>query len=352
MSEPSSPNPQIPRENKGAIYPLPTREEERRTSRTLLISMAIIIAATAVIAIIGFLFLNRPDDLLEGQVDGSSVRVSGKLAGRVAEIYVSEGDTVKAGDTLVHIHSSLVESQLRQSEAMQQAAQATNSKVDAGTRSQVIQSARDLMTQAEAAVTIARKTYDRVNRLYQEGVTTAQKRDEAKAALDAAVAGHAAARSQYQLALSGAQSQDKEAARAMVRAAGGGVGMVEAVLEDSYLVAPCDGTIDEIFPETGELIATGSPVMNILKNERFVVFNVREDLLKDLQAGKEITVHIPALDKDVKAKIYYIRDKGSYATWHATKATGDWDSRTFEIKARPTENVPGLRPGMTALYKK
>ena len=203
MSEPSSPNPQIPRENKGAIYPLPTREEERRTSRTLLISMAIIIAATAVIAIIGFLFLNRPDDLLEGQVDGSSVRVSGKLAGRVAEIYVSEGDTVKAGDTLVHIHSSLVESQLRQAEAMQQAAQATNSKVDAGTRSQVIQSARDLMTQAEAAVTIAQKTYDRVNRLYQEGVTTAQKRDEAKAALDAAVAGHAAARSQYQLALSG-----------------------------------------------------------------------------------------------------------------------------------------------------
>ena len=346
---PTTPKPE--QEGRTALYPLPTREEERRSSRTLLISMCIIILAVAVIAIIGFLFLNRPDNLLEGQVDGSSVRVSGKLAGRVAEIYVKEGDSVKMGDTLVHIHSSLVESQLAQAEAMQQVAQATNSKVDAGTRTQVVQSAKDLVAQAEAAVGIAQKTYDRIDRLYKEGVTTAQKRDEAKAALDAAVAGRNAARSQYQLALAGAQKQDKEAAQAMVRAAGGGVGMVEAVLEDSYLTAPCDGTIDEIFPEAGELIAMGSPVMNILKNERFVVFNVREDKLKELQMGKEITVTIPALDKDVKAKIYYIRDKGSYATWHATKATGDWDARTFEIKARPVEDVAGLRPGMTALYK-
>ena len=127
--------------------------------------------------------------------------------------------------------------------------------------------------------------------------------------------------------------------------------MVKSVLEDSYLIAPCDGTVDQIFPEQGELVAMGAPIMNILKNDRYVIFNVREQVLKDLTMGKEVTVRIPALDKDVKARIYYIRDKGSYATWHATKATGDWDSRTFEIKARPVQDVPGLRPGMTALFK-
>lgn len=351
MSQSTQTPDQSPKTN-GALYPMPTQAEEQRASRTLLISLAIIVLGVAAFAFIGFMFLNRPDNLLEGQVDGSSVRVSGKLAGRVAEIYVREGDSVKAGDTLVHIHSSLAESQLAQAEALKQVAQATNAKVDAGTRSQIIQSAKDLVAQAEAAASIAQKTYDRVNNLYNEGVVTAQKRDEAKAALDAAVAGRDAARSQYQLALAGAQREDKQAAQAMVNAAGGGVGMVEAVLEDSYLVAPCDGTIDQIFPEVGELVAMGSPIMNILKNDHFVVFNVREDLLKDLPMGKEISVRIPALDKEIKAKVYYIRDKGSYATWHATKATGDWDSRTFEIKARPVDGNQDLRPGMTALFNK
>lgn len=325
---------------------------EQKANKTLLLIMSLIILGVAVVALIGFMFLNKPSDLMEGQVEGTSVRVSGKLPGRVVDIYVHEGDTVQAGDTLVHIHSSVVEGQLVQAQAMQRVAAAQNQKVDAGTRSQIIQGAKDLVSQADAAVGIAQKTYDRLQRLYTEGVVTEQKRDEAKAALDAAVAGRDAARSQYQLALQGAQSEDKVAAREMVTAAGGGVDQVQALLEDSYLVAPCDGTIDQIFPEVGELVAMGSPIMNILKKDYYVVFNVREELLKDLPMGKEITVRIPALDKDVKAKIYYIRDKGSYATWRATKATGDWDSRTFEIKARPVEDVPNLRPGMTALFDK
>lgn len=323
---------------------------ETKANKTLLITMAGIIIAVAVISIIGFTCLNRPTDLIEGQVDGTSVRVSGKLPGRVVELYVQEGDTVHAGDTLVHIHSSVVEGQLVQAQAMRRVAEAQNSKIDAGTRSQIIQGAKDLVNQADAAVGIAQKTYDRLERLYNEGVVTEQKRDEAKAALDAAVAGRDAARSQYQLAVAGAQSQDKASAQAMVSAAGGSVDQVEALLEDSYLVAPCDGTIDQVFPEVGELVAMGSPIMNILKTDRYVVFNVRETLLKDLPMGKEITIRIPALDQDIKAKVFYIRDKGSYATWRATKATGDWDSRTFEIKARPTSDVTNLRPGMTALY--
>lgn len=323
---------------------------EQKANKTLIITMALIIVAVAVIAIIGFLFLNKPADLVEGQIDGSSVRVSGKLPGRVVDIYVHEGDTVHAGDTLVHIHSSVVEGQLVQAQAMERAAAAQNQKIDAGTRSQIIQSAKDLVSQADAAVGIAQKTYDRLQRLYTEGVVTEQKRDEAKAALDAAVAGRDAARSQYQLALSGAQKEDKASARAMVAAASGSVDQVQALLDDSYLIAPCDGTIDQVFPEEGELVAMGSPIMNILKTDRFVVFNVREELLKDLTMGKEISVRVPALDKTIKARIYYIRDKGSYATWRATKATGDWDSRTFEIKARPVDRVDGLRPGMTALF--
>ena len=297
-------------------------QQEKQANRSLILTVAVIAAVVAVVAIIGFCFMNKPSEMIEGQVEGTTVRISGKLPGRIVEFYVHEGDTVHAGDTLAHIHSSVVEAKLGQAEAMHRAAQAQNQKIDAGTRSQIINAAADLLRQA-------------------------------KAAYDAAVAGAAAAKSQYELAREGAQSEDKVSAQAIANAAEGSVNEVEALLEDSYLTAPADGTIDQVYPQVGELVSMGAPVMSLLKqDDRYVVFNVREELLNELTMGKTISVMIPALDKKhIDVKIYYIRDMGSYATWRSTKSTGSYDSRTFQIKARPTTTVEGLRPGMTAVYE-
>lgn len=326
--------------------------EEKKENRKLMIALGGVVFAAAALAIIGFLFVNKPAEILQGQAEATSVRVSGKLPGRVVEFYVREGDMVSKGDTLVHIHSSLAEAKLQQARAMETAAQAVDKKVDSGTRSQIIQGAYQVWQQAETAVGITKKTYDRVQNLYSEGVMSEQKRDEAKAAYDAAVAGAAAAKSQYELAKQGPQSEDKAQASAMVGVARGGVAEVESLLEDQYLTAPCDGQIDVIFPNAGELVSLGAPIMNVLRlDDKWVTFNVREEKLKDLTMGKEVTVTIPALDKEAKVKIYYVRDLGSYAIWHATKSTGEWDSKTFEVKARPTEDIPDLRPGMTVLLK-
>lgn len=327
--------------------------EAKKENRTLMGAFGLIVVVVAAMAIAGFLFLNKPAEIIEGQADATAVRVSGKLPGRVVELYVHEGDMVKAGDTLVHIHSSVAEAKLEQARGMETAAKAMNEKVDAGTRSQIIQSAYEMWQQAQAAVSITKKTYDRLQNLYSEGVMSEQKRDEAKAAYDASVAAAAAAKSQYELAKSGAQKEDKTSALAMVDVAKGGVSEVEALLEDQYLTAPCDGQVDVIYPNEGELVMLSAPIMSILKiDDKWVTFNVREEFLKGLTLGKEIEVMIPALDhKEVKAKIYYVRDLGSYATWHATKTTGDWDTKTFEVKARPVEALPDLRPGMTAIYR-
>jgi len=328
--------------------------EQKRENRSLMTVMGIVVLAVIVIAIIGFVFMNKPPEVIEGQAEGTTVRISGKLPGRVLEFYVSEGDTVAPGDTLVRIHSAVVEAQLTEAEAMQTVARAQNSKVDAGTRSQIVQAAADMVQQARAAETIAKKTYERMQNLYSEGVITEQKRDETKAAYDAAVAARGAAQSQLSLARAGAQKEDKMSAAAMVEAAGGGVSQVQALLADSFLTAPAAGTIDQIYPEVGELVAMGAPIMSLLKSDdRWITFNVREELLPELTMGKTISVMVPALgQKDIDVSIYYIRDMGSYATWQATKSTGDWDSRTFQIKARPTKDIPDLRPGMTVVYKK
>jgi len=329
-----------------------SNDDVKRENRTIMIALGVVVGVVAVLAIVGFLFLTPPPEIIEGQAEATSVRISGKLPGRVLEFYVSEGDNVHAGDTLVHIHSALAEAKMMQAEGMQTAAAATDRKVDAGTRSQIKQGAYDLWQQAVAAKTITRKTYERMQALFAEGVIAEQKRDEAEAAFHAAEAAEKAAKSQYDLAVAGAQREDKEAAAAMVTVAKGGVAEVEALLEDQYLMAPCDGQIDVIYPQVGELVALGAPIMNLLKvDDKWVTFNVREELLNDLPMGKEIEIMIPALDKmTAKAKVYYVRDMGSYAVWRATKATGEWDSRTFQIKARPVDNIPDLRPGMTVIY--
>lgn len=335
--------------------PAYTATDEKKASRNIMITMGVVTVAVAVVAVIGFLCLNRPEEYVEGQVEGTTVRVSGKMAGRIAEFYVQEGDTVHAGDTLVHIHSAIADAQLASAEAMREVAEAQNRKVDAGTRKQIIASAADLVKQAEAAADITRKTYERMNNLYKQGVISEQRRDEAKAAYDAAKAQLSVAQQQHSLAVSGAQNEDKQAAEALVRAASGPVEQAKAVTEDSYLIAPCDGTIDERYPEEGELVAMGAPIFSILRDNRWVTFNVREELLPDFEQGKKVKVMIPALkEKDIEVQVYYVRDMGSYATWRATKSTGQYDSRTFQIKARPVseKDAKGLRPGMSAIHKK
>lgn len=326
--------------------------QERDESKILLISLCVIILVVVILAVVGFLLIDKPREVIQGQVEATVIKVSGKLPGRVEVFYVREGDSVKMGDTLVHIHSSVVEAKLQQAQAMTTAAKAQNRKVDAGARTQIIQSARDLWLQAQAAREIAQKTYNRMESLYAQGVVSAQKRDEAQAAYKAAQAAEDAAWNQYNLAQSGAQQEDKQSSAAMVTAAQGGEKEVEAILQDQYLLSPCNGIVDEIYPQQGELVALGAPIMSVLRgDDRWITFNVREELLNDLPIGKEIDVVIPSLgEMETKAQVYYVRDMGDYAVWRATKVTGEWDSRTFKIKARPLEQLPNLRPGMSVIY--
>ncbi|MDE5975521.1 MAG: efflux RND transporter periplasmic adaptor subunit [Muribaculaceae bacterium] len=327
------------------------KEAVSAKDRTLILTIVIVLLVIAGLAIFGFLAIKQGPDTIQGQADATEVRISGKLPGRVEEFYVEEGSKVKAGDTLVKIHSSLIDARLAQAEAMEDAAAATNARVDAGTRSQIINSAMEVWKQAQAASGIAQKTYQRMQNLFEKGVVSEQKRDEAKAAYQAAQAGEAAAKSQYDLAKAGAQKEDKLASQAMVNVAKGGVKEVKAILEDQYLIAPCDGEITDIYPNISELVATGAPIMSLQKDDHWVVFNVRETVLKDIKLGTTIKVYIPALDIHTDAKVFYIRDLGTYANWQATKSTGDFDARTFQVKGRPEKKIENLRPGMSVILE-
>ncbi len=326
----------------------------RKKDKALLAALAIFAIVIAGIAIVGILLIKPAgQDITQGQADCDAVRVSGKLPGRVERIYVEAGQQVHKGDTLAKIYSSTVDAKLYQAQSMQNAAQSQTEKVDRGARDEVKKGAYNLWQQAIAAETITRKTFQRMQNLFEQGVVTEQKRDEAKAAYDAATAQVAAAKSQYDMAVNGAQQEDKAASRSMANAARGGVMEVKSLLEDQYLIAPCDGEVSEIYPQEGELVAMGTPIMSISKlDDMWVSFSVREEMLANLPMGKDINVSIPALGgKKVKMKIFYVHDMGSYAVWQATKSYDQYDSKTFEVKARPAERLENFRPGMSVILE-
>nr|WP_315092491.1 efflux RND transporter periplasmic adaptor subunit [uncultured Alloprevotella sp.] len=318
-----------------------------------LIPAILILLTVIVLVVLASLYAFRhEDETLEGQADVTEYRVSSKVPGRIKKFYVEEGQYVHAGDTLAVLEAPEVTAKLEQAQAVENAAAAQSQKADNGARKEQIQGAYDMWQKAKVGVTIAEKSWARVKRLADEGVLPAQKLDEVTAQRDAAIATEKAAKSQYDMAVNGARIEDKEAARALVNQARGAIKEVSSYIKETYLLASADGEVTEIFPSVGELVGTGAPVMNVaLMNDMWMTFNVREDNLKLFRMNQTVKVNIPALNKEVEAKVFYMKNLGSYATWKATKSTGQFDMKTFEVKVRPTKKVEDLRPGMSVLLK-
>ncbi len=325
--------------------------EQFNNKKSMWIGLGVIIGIVALVALIGIYALRPEPEMLMGEVDASEYRVANKVPGRVDTIFVQEGDYVVTGDTLAHINSPEVEAKLAQAQAARSAASAQSSKAKNGARQQQISSAYEMWQKAEAGVDIAKKSYDRIEKLYKQGVVSAQKHDEVEAQYKAAIATANAAKLQYEMAMEGAQDEDKKAAMALVAQATGAVTEVQGYMKDRYIIAPCDGEVVQIYPKRGELLGTGSPVMSIVDmSDVWFTFSIREDLLQGLKVGNEVDINIPALgEKTYKGKVTYMRAMASYATWRATKTSGQYDVKSFDIKVVPTEEIPDMRQGMTAI---
>lgn len=326
---------------------------EKTQHKNILLTVAAFTVVVVIIAVIGTLVFKSEPEIIQGYVEVSEYRVSSKVPGRVLELRVKEGDYVNVGDTLAIIDAPDVKAKLAQAESAESAASAMDQMANNGARREQINGAYALLQQAKAGLEIAQKSYNRVQRLYDEGVMSAQKRDEAFANYKAIEAQVKAAQSQYDMAVNGARREEKMAAAAQVNRAKGAVQEVNSYISETMQTAQKAGEVSDVYPKEGELIGTGSPIMSVsLLDDMWGTFNVREDQLDGMRIGSVITVYAPAFKKDIKMKVYYIKDQGSYATWKATKANGQYDLKTFEVKARPVTKVEGLRPGMSLVLKK
>lgn len=317
------------------------------------VTFTILVVLVLLVAIFGFVFRDVAPEYIQGEAEAVEVRISGKVPGRIERFMCNEGDRVKAGDTVAILDSPEVLAKYSQAEAAEDAARALSEKADGSARAEQVMMAYQTWQKAQAAAEVAKKTFDRVERLYAQEVVPAQKRDEAEANYKAMAATAEAAKAQYEMARNGAQKEDRMAAEAQLKRAKGAVAEVEAYVQETFLVSPISGEVSERYPKVGELVGTGSPVMDVLDlSDMWVSFNVREDCLAGFRVGETFHAFIPALgNKEVELKVTYMKDMGTYAAWRATKTTGQYDMKTFRVKAKPLNPVEGLRPGMSVVKR-
>ena len=326
--------------------------ENKKQHNSVMMAVAAFVLVIIVIGAIGFFTIGHDDEVIQGQIEVEEYRVSTKVPSRILRICVSEGDYVKAGDTLVILDAPEVEAKAEQAQGAIDAAQAMSAMAQAGARKEQIQGAYELWQQAKAGQEIAEKSYQRVQRLFDEGVVSEQKRDEAYAAFKGYEAQAQAAKSQYDMAVNGARNEEKAAAKGQVKAYEGKMQEVKAYRKETVQVAQMAGEVATIYPKVGELVGAGSPIMTIsIMDDLWGTFNIREDQLQGIKKGDTFQAFVPAFSKEITMKVTSIKDQGSYATWKATKSNGQYDMKTFEVKARPTEKFDGLRPGMSVVKK-
>ena len=318
----------------------------RKITWTAILTISLIIA----LALIGYWLKHSEPIILQGTVECTTYRASSKIAGRIEEMNLHEGQRVSKGELLYTLSTPELNAKLQQAEAAKSAATALDQKALAGARTQQIEAARNLWQKAQAGRVLSQRTFERVKSLYEQGVVAAQKFDEAEANNQAMVATEAAAKAEYELALDGASKEDKKAAAAQVQQAEGAINEVESYISDAMVYSPVDGEISSIIAEPGELVGSGYPVVSIIDTaDMWATFNIKETLLSKIKIGHKMVAYVPALDRDIVFEVKYISVQADFATWSATRTQGGFDIRTFAVKAYPMGNAEGLHPGMSVL---
>lgn len=314
-------------------------------------SSVIVISVVAAVAWIGYSFYQayQPQPIrLQGQIESQQYSISSKVPGRIDQVFVRKGDLVSKGQLIFTIHSPEIEAKLEQAMAGQRAAGALAQEAETGSRSQQIQAARDQWLTAKAAADLAEKTYLRVNNLFEQGVVAEQRRDEANTQWRAARYSENAALQMYEMAKEGARKETILAASENERMAAGAVAEVEAYAADTRIESWFDGEVSQVLMQAGELAPQGFPVVTVVdRADAWAVFNVREDLLRHFEQGSSFKAFLPALDKYVEFTVTHIAVMGDFATWRSTDTSQGFDLRTFEVEARPTQPIDGLRMGMS-----
>ncbi len=291
---------------------------------------------------------------LQGQVEAQQYNISSKVAGRINQVLVRKGDLVEKGQLVFTILSPEIDAKLAQAVAGKDAADALAKEAKTGARKQQIEAARDQWKQAKAASDLMKKTFHRIDNLYNDGVVAQQKRDEVYTRFQTARFAADSAYQMFKMAEEGARDEEIEAAEGRARMAAGAVAEVKVYAAETKVDSWHGGEVSQVLLQSGEIAPQGFPAVTILDmNDAWVVFHVREDQLTEFAKGIEFSASIPALTNSIhRFRVSHVAVMGDFATWRATNSDKGFDMRSFEVEARPINPIEGLRAGMRVLVEK
>ena len=335
-----------------ALDPRPPQSTVAAPRRRVRLELRTVITGVLFVAIIGLAiwYLARPEPLLvQGEAESTRIDIAARVSGRLEKIEVSRGQNVAAGAILLGIDNPELAAELRQAEAEKVVADAELQRIKVGTRAEIIAQRKAEIDRAAADLTLAQQTFNRTRQLAAQQFAPQSKLDEDTDALTLAQRRLDQTKLAYDEAVRGFTAEEHEIAEANVGKAAAKVDTIKALVDQLTITAPVASQIYQIPVEEGEVVTPGVPLMSLVDlDDTWLGFSLREDLIAGLKVGDRFTVNIPALgNRNVTAEIRVIAAKGEYAGWRATRATGDFDLRTFAIRAYPVEKIDGLRPGMS-----
>ena len=315
------------------------------------IASIVVVVLIAAIVALSIWYLVRPEPLLvQGEVDATRFDIAARVDGRAVDVPVVRGQNIAAGTELVRIGNPETIAKREQALAAKVVTEAQLANINAGTRPETIAARKAELERAKADLILAQKTYDRVLPLAEHGNAPQARLDQVTDTLRQSERAVDQAKSAYEQAVNGYTKEEREIAVANVQKAIADIKQVQSIIEQMTIYAPIAAQVYKINIEPGEYVAPGVPLVTLIDlNDQWVHFDLREDLIKTLNIGDRFDVRIPALgDRRITVEVKLIATKGEYASWRATRATGDFDLRTFAIRAYPAEKIPELRPGMSA----
>lgn len=313
----------------------------------IILSISLLIAIIAALVLI-IKSLGKEEYVITGIVETTEIDVASKIPGRIDSIFVKEGDSVKHGDFLAKLESKEMDAKVEQARGMMEAARAKMQMAQNGARKEEKEATEKLYNQAKYQFEYAQKTWTRFQSLYKDKVISTQERDEVEFKFNAAKEQMEAAKARYDMVMKGARPEEIEAAQSLFHQAENGYNEAVAYHKELCIKAPADGEISKRISDPGEVINSGYPIFTILQpSDSYVVLQIREDKMKDIQKGKIFIGKIPALNRTEEFEVTYIAPMGDFATWKPTNQKGEFDLKTFEIHLRNRNQINGFRPGMT-----
>jgi HlyD family secretion protein len=329
----------------------PSDEREKNTRTATRAPSIIVGIVAAVVVALSVFYLLRPEPLLvQGEVDATRLDIAARVDGRVKKIPVERGQNVPSGAVLVQIDNPETVAKHAQMNAAKTVAEAQLANVLVGTRVETIAARKAEMERAQAALVLAQKTFDRTHTLTEQGNAPQSRLDQVTDTLRESERAVDQTKSAYEQAVNGYTKEERAIARASVEKADADIQSVQSIIDQLVVYAPVASQIYQRNVEPGEYVSPGVPLITLIDlADLWIHFDLREDLVKSLKVGDRFDVRIPALDdRRVTVEVKLVATKGEYASWRATRASGDFDLRTFSIRAYPVQPVPELRPGMSA----